>query len=108
MEFPFGVRRASKEPEMARAVTSTGVESDAPFKLEFAPGLVLIEAEIRDRQSLSVFVNALNAMGALLPERLIEDAKFPPAPIDVTPLPSVSPEVRTIDLTAPLADVPPA
>lgn len=56
--------------------------SDAPFSLQFAPGVMIFEAEIRDRKSLAVFVAAAQALGQLLPEN--EDA----APtIAVTTLP---------------------
>lgn len=99
----FGIRRAD---EVIAPPAQT--VSDAPFRLEFAPGLVFIEAEIRDQQSLEVFVASLKAMGALLPP----DATPRPviAPPEPTPPPATTPEPRVIDLTAveTTSPVPPA
>lgn len=78
--------------------------SDAPFRMEFAPGVVILDAEIRDRASLTTFVKALQAMAELLPETLAA-----PEPMrDVTPPAQLGagtdttlPLVREIDLTQP-------
>lgn len=84
------------------AVASSATQSDAPFRLEFAPGMMVVNAEISDRQSLNVFVAALQAMGALLP-----DSKAPPA---IPSPPPVKPELptQTIDLTPTAVVAPPA
>lgn len=78
--------------------------SDAPFRMEFAPGVVILDAEIRDRASLATFVKALQAMAELLPETLAEQEPMR----DVTPptqLPAAASgqesAVREIDLTPP-------
>lgn len=114
----FGIGK--KENNTVAPVVAQGAASEAPFRMEFAPGLVLIEAEIRDRRKLAAFVAALNAISILLPED--EDrpagqvAEAPPAPAptpalsapaDVQPRPAqpepiVAPSLtptRTIDLT---------
>ena len=63
----FGWKQSKEEEVGEVVVRREPAASDAPFRLEFAPGIMLIEAEIRDRKSLEVFVNTLKAMGALLP-----------------------------------------
>lgn len=104
----FGLGK--KERDNVAPVVTQGAASEAPFRMEFAPGLVLIEAEIRDRRKLAAFVAALNAISALLPEDedrpAVQEAPAPtPTPaitaqVDVQPYPppSLTP-TRTIDLT---------
>ena len=120
----FGIGK--KESDRVAPTVTQGAASEAPFRMEFAPGLVLIEAEIRDRRKLAAFVAALNAISILLPEdedAPARQAEAPPAPqptpalsapADVQPRP-VQPEpsqsqsqsqsqstltpTRTIDLT---------
>lgn len=81
----FGFEK--KERDVSQVQVTRGGESEAPFRLEFAPGVILMDAEIRDRKSLAVFVNALQAMAALLPEAYPEPAKpaLPEPPRNVTP-----------------------
>lgn len=56
-------RRAPPSPAASAVATS-----EAPFVLEYAPGLILVSAEIRDKQSLGVFVAAVQALGVFMPE----------------------------------------
>lgn len=107
----FGLGK--KESNTVAPTVTQGAASEAPFRMEFAPGLVLIEAEIRDRRKLAAFVAALNAISILLPED--EDrpasqvAEAPPAPAptpaiaapaDVQPRP-VQPEPTSASVTFP-------
>lgn len=85
------------EKPVAAVVVNGARENDAPFCLQYAPGLVLCEAEIRDRASLAVFIATVQALGALLPETAPEPAMAQLEParetlVDVTPLRSPKPE----------------
>lgn len=76
----FGIREHREPaPDAQYAVKSTS-ESDAPFQIEFAPGVIVLSAEVRDRASLRVFVNAALALAELLPEA-------PPKPPEELPPP---------------------
>lgn len=104
----FGLGK--KENNTVEPVVAQGATSEAPFRMEFAPGLVLIEAEIRDRRKLAAFVAALNAISALLPEDedrpAVQEAPAPTptpaiaAPVDVQPRP-VQPEPTSAAVTFP-------